>query len=171
MKVIQAELKDMQIIMHIIDCAKQIMRSSGNLTQWSNGYPNQEVIASDIAAHCGFLCIDDNDTAVAYFAAIPSPDPTYNKIYEGQWIDDNKPYIVVHRIASSARRHGVFDTIIDFCASKIDNLRIDTHRDNHIMQHCLSKRGFSYCGIIHLQNGDERLAYQLLIRRKKISQL
>ena len=34
------------------------------------------------------------------------------------------------------------------------------HRDNHIMQHLLAKHGFSQCGIIHLLNGDERLAYQ-----------
>ncbi len=168
MKVIQAELKDMQTIMHIIDCAKQIMRSSGNLSQWSNGYPNQKVIASDIAAHCGFICIEDDGSAVAYFAAIPSPDPTYLNIYEGKWIDDTKPYLVIHRIASSASSHGVFDAIIDFCTSKIDNIRIDTHRDNLIMQHCLSKCGFNYCGIIHLKNGDERLAYQLLIHYEKM---
>lgn len=30
-----------------------------------------------------------------------------------------------------------------------------------IMQHCIRKAGFRYCGIIHLANGDERLAYQM----------
>jgi len=29
-----------------------------------------------------------------------------------------------------------------------------------IMQHNLLKHGFSYCGIIYLLSGDERLAYQ-----------
>jgi hypothetical protein len=28
------------------------------------------------------------------------------------------------------------------------------------MQHNIMKHGFSYCGIICLANGDERLAYQ-----------
>jgi len=28
------------------------------------------------------------------------------------------------------------------------------------MQHCIEKYGFTYCGIIYLSNGDERLAYQ-----------
>ena len=28
------------------------------------------------------------------------------------------------------------------------------------MQHNLLKHGFTYCGIIYLLNGDERLAYQ-----------
>jgi len=36
------------------------------------------------------------------------------------------------------------------------NIRIDTHRDNRIMQHVISKYGFTYCGIIYLANGDER---------------
>ena len=29
-----------------------------------------------------------------------------------------------------------------------------------IMQHNIAKHGFTYCGIIYLANGDERLAYQ-----------
>ena len=40
------------------------------------------------------------------------------------------------------------------------NLKIDTHRDNRIMQHLLDKNGFTYCGIIYLDDGTERLAYQ-----------
>ena len=28
------------------------------------------------------------------------------------------------------------------------------------MQRVILKNGFTYCGIIHLKNGDERLAYQ-----------
>ena len=29
-----------------------------------------------------------------------------------------------------------------------------------IMQHVIQKHGFTYCGIIYLLSGDERLAYQ-----------
>ena len=32
------------------------------------------------------------------------------------------------------------------------------------MQHLLSEHGFSYCGIIYLASGDERLAYQRIIK-------
>jgi hypothetical protein len=28
------------------------------------------------------------------------------------------------------------------------------------MQHVLAKNGFTYCGLIYLKNGAERLAYQ-----------
>ena len=51
---------------------------------------------------------------------------------------------------------------MDSCSSRDTNIRIDTHRDNRIMQHNIEKHGFTYCGIIYLANGDERLAYQKL---------
>ena len=52
--------------------------------------------------------------------------------------------------------------IMNFCFSHDANIRIDTHKDNRIMQHNIEKHGFTYCGIIYLANGDERLAYQKL---------
>jgi hypothetical protein len=52
---------------------------------------------------------------------------------------------------------------MDWCFSKDPNIRIDTHRDNKIMQHNILKEGFSYCGIIYLESGDERLAYQKIL--------
>ena len=51
---------------------------------------------------------------------------------------------------------------LQWCYRQIPNLRADTHRDNHILQHILKKHGFQYCGIIYLLNGDERLAFQKL---------
>ena len=54
-------------------------------------------------------------------------------------------------------------SIMDFCFSYDTNIRIDTHRDNKIMQHNIVKYGFTYCGIIYLLSGDERLAYQKII--------
>ena len=53
--------------------------------------------------------------------------------------------------------------IMEFCMERSRHLRVDTHRENHIMQHLLLKFGFRYRGIIYLQNGDERLAYQLIL--------
>ena len=85
-----------------------------------------------------------------------------------QWsdgIDDVKPYHVVHRIASYPDAHGIFSSIMDFCFSHDTNIRIDTHRDNKIMQHNILKHGFTYCGIIYLLSGDERLAYQKMVSR------
>ena len=95
---------------------------------------------------------------VAYFALLPSPEPTYDYI-DGAWLTD-EPYGVIHRIASYPDVHGVFSAIIDFAAARYPHLRIDTHRDNRIMQHVIAAAGFTPCGIIWLPDGTERLAYE-----------
>lgn len=46
--------------------------------------------------------------------------------------------------------HGIFKSIMDFCFAHERNIRIDTYRDNIIMQHNIEKHGFMYCGIIHI---------------------
>ena len=160
-KVREIKPTDISEIMLVMEAAKGIMRQSGNMHQWGDGYPSETVIFSDMEKHGGFV-IEDEGSIVAYFAFLPSPEPTYSEIYDGEWIDDTLPYHVIHRIASYPEVHGIFNTIMDFCFSHDANIRIDTHRDNLIMQHNILKHGFSYCGIIHLANGDERLAYQRL---------
>lgn len=99
---------------------------------------------------------------VGAFAFIPGVDPTYAVVYGGAWIDDELPYATIHRLASTMDSHGVASACFDWCWSQIHNLRIDTHEDNVIMRHCIEKAGFRYCGIIHLLNGDPRLAFQKL---------
>ena len=76
------------------------MRASGNMHQWTDGYPSEAVILSDMEKGGGYVD---------------------------------------------------------------SNIRIDTHLDNRIMQHVIKKYGFTYCGIIYLASGDERLAYQQII--------
>ena len=159
-----AQPSDMAAIMSVMADAKKIMRQSGNLSQWEDGYPSEESITTDMSKHGAFV-IEDNEKIVGYFAFLESPEPTYKQIYEGEWLDDSTPYHVVHRIASRADAHGIFSSIMDYCFAHEQNIRIDTHRDNKIMQHNMKKHGFSYCGIIYLANGDERLAYQKIVKR------
>ena len=137
------------------------MRSSGNLHQWTDEYPSESVVLQDIASGVGYVVLYEGLVA-GYFAMLPSPDPTYARIYGGEWLDDKLPYHVIHRIGSLPEVHGVFAAIMDYAFSVDRNIRIDTHRDNLIMQHLLDRHGFSYCGIIYLLSGDERLAYQRL---------
>ena len=98
------------------------------------------------------------ESVVGYFALLPSPEPTYNVI-DGAWLTD-APYGVIHRMASYPDVHGIFATIMDFAAARHAHLRIDTHRDNRIMRHLIEKHGFTYCGVIWLPDGTERLAYE-----------
>jgi len=151
----------MAAIMNVMDAAKKIMRQSGNMHQWGDGYPSEAVIIFDMERNGGFV-IEDDDKIVGYFAFLQSLEPTYARIYEGKWLDDERPYHVVHRIASYPDAHSIFSSIMEFCFSHDTNIRIDTHRDNTIMQHNIAKHGFTYCGIIYLASGDERLAYQRL---------
>ena len=153
-----AHKEDLNAILDVLDAAKWIMRASGNTRQWENGYPSEEVILHDIRKGYGYV-VEAGSGPIGYFAFIPSPEPTYSYIEGGSWLDDS-PYHVVHRVASYPHVHGVFRAIMDWCFSQDPNIRIDTHRDNRIMQHCILRYGFTYCGIIYLQSGDERLAYQ-----------
>jgi len=157
----EAKPTDITDIMQVMEAAKKIMRSSGNMHQWEDGYPSEAVIFSDMEKHGSFV-IEDSGRIVAYFAFLLSPEPTYSKIYDGEWLDDTQSYHVIHRIASYPDVHGIFNDIMDFCFSHDANIRIDTHKDNRIMQYNIEKYGFTYCGIIYLANGDERLAYQKL---------
>lgn len=157
----EAKEADLEGIMPVLDAAKGIMRSEGNMNQWSDNYPSREAILFDIQRDGGFV-IEDDGHIVGYFAFLPSPEPTYEYI-EGEWLDNELPYHVIHRIASYPEVHGVFSDIMEFCFSKDPNIRIDTHRDNSIMRHNISRHGFTYCGIIYLASGDERLAFQKIL--------
>ena len=157
-----ASREDIPAIMSVLKAAKAIMRQSGNMDQWKDGYPSAEIILGDIDRGVGFV-VCDRDALVAYFAFIPSPEPTYVDIEGGAWLEDTLPYHVIHRMGSLPDAHGIFQSIISWCREQDANLRIDTHRDNRIMQHCILKAGFQYCGIIYLENGDERLAYQITL--------
>lgn len=158
-----AATADVPAIQTVLQAARQIMWESGNLRQWGPDYPPLEAILSDIRRGGGFVFEQAGDV-VAYFALLPSPEPTYREIRDGAWLDDLRPYHVVHRIASLPSVHGIFRDIMDFCFSRDANIRIDTHRDNAIMRHNLLKYGFSYCGIIHVSDGSERLAYQRIAK-------
>ncbi len=154
----KTEEKDLQIISEIYENAKRFMRESGNPNQWSDGKPNADTAREDMQNGVGYVA-EENGEILAVFMFAVGDDPTYAKIYDGAWKND-LPYAVIHRIAVSKQGKGIIDFCINECFKICPNLKIDTHRDNIPMQKALSKRGFEYCGIIHLENGDERLAYQ-----------
>ena len=155
---------DLPALRPVFEAAKAIMRADGNLEQWSApGFPPEDLLLRDIDRGGGYVIesvipSEAKESIVGYFALLPSPEPTYDVI-DGAWLTD-EPYGVIHRMASYPDVHGIFSTIIDYAAVRYAHLRIDTHRDNRIMQHLIGKYGFTYCGIIWLQDGTERLAYE-----------
>lgn len=158
----QATHDDIERLMEIFENAKSIMRSSGNIHQWNGNYPTTGTVRKDIdSGHC--FVLSDEEDIIGTMALIPGPDPTYQTI-EGQWNDD-EPYYVIHRIAASAPGRNIAVTFLDKAFEYISGLgchaiRIDTHRDNCIMKHVLTKYGFNLCGVIYLEDGAPRDAYQ-----------
>lgn len=74
---------DIPSLMEIFHKAKEIMRASGNLHQWNDSYPSEEIVRKDIDdGNCFVLCKDSR--IIATMAFIPGPDPTYAYI-EGSW--------------------------------------------------------------------------------------
>jgi len=76
----EAKSTDMAAIMQVMDAAKNIMRQSGNMHQWGDGYPSEAVISSDIEKNGGFVIVDGSKI-VGYFAFLPSPEPTRRYLY------------------------------------------------------------------------------------------
>ncbi len=83
-------------------------------------------------------------------------------IEDGNWLSD-EPYGTIHRIASDGTVSGVVKMAVEYCRKTILNLRIDTHEKNKTMQHVVEKIGFIRCGIIYLEDGSPRIAYQLIM--------
>ena len=152
----RADIAEMQ---EVFAEAKQKMRESGNVLQWTGAYPTDEQLMSDIDRGFSYV-VEEDGKIIATFVLAICVDPTYLNIYNGAWLDDELPYGTIHRIASRHGTRGIARMVIDWCNDRISNLRVDTHRDNMPMQHIMQSNGFTYCGIIYLLNGDERLAYQ-----------
>lgn len=155
----KATLADVDAIMACYDIARDFMRASGNHSQWIGGYPSRELIAEDIAGDVCYVGVDEVDVIVMVFAFIVGEDPTYSVIEDGQWAN-SLPYGTIHRLGSNGKCRGVLRMCVDFCFSKIDNIRLDTHADNVIMQRAAEKLGFVRCGVIYCRDESPRIAYQ-----------
>lgn len=149
---------DMQEIMRIFRSARAFMRSSGNLHQWVNGYPSEELLLEDIEKKQLFV-ICRGDVLCGVFAFIIGDDPTYEVIEDGKWISDSA-YGTIHRIGGDGTVHGILKTAVEYAEKRIGHLRIDTHEDNLPMQRAVTRNGFVRCGIIYLEDGSPRIAYE-----------
>ncbi len=149
---------DLERVMEIYAVARDFMAKTGNPNQWKTHKPQRALVENDIEKGQSYICLDGGNI-VGVLAFIPGEDPTYKVIYDGKWLSD-EPYVVVHRIASSGEVKGTGTFMMKWAEGQFPHIRIDTHRDNKVMQNMLKKLGYTYCGIIHLEDGDERLAFE-----------
>ena len=154
---------DLDELERVYACARQAMRVGGNPTQWGTTYPERDLLVDDIARGQLYVVEGDGRLCGAFVYALGA-DPTYAVIEGGEWLDD-EPYGTIHRIAGDGSRKGLFGAALAYCQGICPNVRIDTHEDNATMRHLVEKAGFVYCGIIHLEDGSPRLAFQLPANR------
>ena len=156
-------MRDLPQMQKIYARARALMAANGNPTQWGNEFPRESMIEDDIANQRTMLLVDTcngHERILAQFALCPGEDPTYAVIDEGAWLSD-APYGTIHRVASNGTVHGIMKQIVGFCRAQIHHLRIDTHADNHIMQHLILQCGFTRRGIIYVRDGSPRIAYEM----------
>lgn len=149
---------DTEAILEIYEASRRYMRATGNLTQWSDGYPSRTDILADIAAGNSYIG-ELGGQPVMTFAFIEGDDPTYDIIEDGQWLND-LPYGTIHRLGSNGRYPGVLAACVEYCLTRTDNLRLDTHKDNAPMLAAAARSGFIRCGIIYCRDGSPRIAFQ-----------
>lgn len=156
----KTKLVDLDELKLVFDYARNTMRENGNPTQWGSDRPGINLIINDINNGESYVVENDGEI-VATFACIEGIEPTYIDI-DGKWLNDDE-YLTIHRIASNGKVKGIFDFVIDYVSKKNKDIRIDTHADNTIMRHLIEKNGFIECGIIVVDDGTKRIAYQKTI--------
>lgn len=156
-----AYLSDLPRILEIYEQARQFMRETGNPNQWGLTHPAESILLDDISKGQLYVCTEKNEI-LCVFAYIPGPDPTYQVIEGGSWLNE-APYGVIHRMAVTRRGQGIAAFCFDWALRQCPNLRIDTHENNLPMQSALRKYGFQFCGTIYLPNSDPRIAFHKVL--------
>ena len=177
MEIRKTDRGDAKALMELFDEARGTIAQLG-IDQWQKGYPSRDVVDSDIAMGQSYAVMCDGELC-GTFALMNDYEPLYDKIHDGEWKtgNENRNYLAIHRVAVSVRMRGkgVSTAIINYaerCARSRGavSLRIDTHRGNVVMRRMLEKHGFLLCGIIHLENGDPRVAYEKVLKYKNESE-
>ncbi|MDZ5129676.1 GNAT family N-acetyltransferase [Clostridium perfringens] len=164
----QANISDLDQIVEIIELSKKYLKET-KVDQWQDGYPAKEDLRRDIESGNSYV-LTNKDEIVATTVISLDGESTYNSIFNGEWIT-NEEYIVMHRVAVHDRYKGkgIFKELIkeaeNLALNKwIFSIKIDTHRDNISMQKAVLKNDFKKCGIIYLEDGSERIAFEKVMK-------
>lgn len=165
MELRRAEKKDSEKILGIYEQAKAYFKEK-KIDQWQDGYPNEESLKADCQSRISYVA-EENGEVIATAAVFFGTEKDYDTIYEGSWISDAKRYGVIHRIAVTAAEKGkgtavwLLGQAERMCRARgARYMRADTHEDNRSMQRLLTKCGYQPCGIIYLEDGAKRIAYE-----------
>ena len=163
----KADFSELDSIMSIVHQAQDFLKKL-NINQWQNGYPTREIIAQDITNGNAYV-LADGTKIIAFVSVLFTREPTYDVIYDGQWLTE-RAYSVVHRLAvdSHFKKKGIATSVLEeidrmTLQKGIHSIKVDTHEDNIPMQTLLRKTGFVYCGVIYLSDGNKRIAFEKIL--------
>lgn len=168
----RAQAADFDAIMELLDHARAAIRTLG-IDQWQDGYPEPELIASDIEKQIGWV-FADGDAIAGYAVLLADPEPIYDAL-DGDWLTSGDRYLTIHRMAinDGYRRTGLSRQMIAFAeeqAQKHDllSVRADTHRGNLAMRGLMRNCGYEICGevVYSVCLGDPiRVAYEKVLEK------
>lgn len=144
-----------------------VRRKNDGSQQWQDGYPNESIIAQDIAKGIGYIITDDS-TIAGYAAILFNDEPAYEQI-KGTW-QTNGDFAVVHRVAISDDYLGkglaqnIFILTEDLAkTNNIFSIKVDTNFDNIPMLKILKKLGYTYCGEVTFRGGIRKAFEKILV--------
>lgn len=162
----KAETQDQEKIWEILQQGILRRKMDGS-NQWQDGYPNPDVVKTDIEKGQGFV-LKEGDTIVGYTAILINDEPAYHEI-QGEWLT-NGDFVVYHRVAISEDFVGrglskkILQAIDDFALShNIISVRADTNHDNIAMLKTFEKMGYTYCGEVFFR-GSARKAFEKVLK-------
>ncbi len=162
-----ATINDLEPIMQIIEDAKKRLKKDGS-SQWQDGYPNLEVMISDIQEKNLYLYEDEEICGIMCLTT--KKDLCYSKLYGGSFqVPYELPYLTIHRFATN--KPHISHKLLLFAKEKayelgISSIKVDTMNINYRMRRLLEKHAFKYVGYIYLDKINEerkRDCYELVL--------
>ena len=162
---VKTKEEDLPRVVNLIDEARAALKADG-VDQWQGKDPTPEDLLNNIKAGCCYFFKDDGIAGMAVLK--DGADPTYNVI-DGKWLTEGD-YLTIHQFVVDGERKGegmsrrMMERIFAYAKfEEIPAIRIDTHADNFRMRGLIESAGFTYCGVITVADGTERVAYEQVI--------
>ena len=91
----KALLKDIDDAFKVIlDAKKEFARIGSSQWQDLDGYPNKETLLNDLKNE-GLFVVEDEEKIIGVTVFCFGEDPTYKKIYEGDWLLNTSNYMTI----------------------------------------------------------------------------
>lgn len=146
-----------------------LRRKKDGSQQWQDGYPNEQVVVSDIERGIGYV-LESNGTIAGYAAILFNDEPAYNDL-KGNWLTHGD-FVVLHRLAVSdayigqgIAREILLQTEVLALEHGIFSIKCDTNFDNPAMLHLFGKLGYVYCGEVTFRGGVRKAFEKIVARR------